>query len=103
MSADISKLREALKRDFHKLYVKQFSTSWEAERFVRDTEIEIMSFDNLEKLLSAHTKQAQLDLLDELEEDYETVYIADGAGSHKQYAVVSLTALRAKRKELEDE
>ena len=46
-------LREALKKDFHSLYVKGFTTSWEAERLVRDTEIEVMSLDNLAKLLTS--------------------------------------------------
>ncbi len=45
-------IREALKRDFRKLYVKEFTTSWEIERVIRETEIDVMSLDNLEALLA---------------------------------------------------
>ncbi len=44
-------MREALKKDFHKLYVKAFTTTWKAERFVRDVEIDVMSLDNLLALI----------------------------------------------------
>jgi len=44
-SAEIT-LREALKKDFRKLYVKEYTTTWEAERIVRELEIDIMSLDN---------------------------------------------------------
>jgi len=41
------KLKEALKKDFQKLYVKQFTTNWREERIVRDIEIDVMSLHNL--------------------------------------------------------
>ena len=40
-------LKEALKKDFRKLYVKEFSTMWEMERMVREIEIDIMKLDNV--------------------------------------------------------
>jgi len=41
-----SRLREGLIKDFNKLYVKEYTTMWEIERVVRETEIDIMTFDN---------------------------------------------------------
>jgi len=41
-----SRIREGLIKDFNKLYVKEYTTTWEIERVVRETEIDIMSFDN---------------------------------------------------------
>ena len=48
---DKDKLREALKKDFHKLYVKEFTTDWSIQRLVRDTEIDVMRLDNLLALI----------------------------------------------------
>jgi len=45
------RIKEALKKDFARLYVKEFTTDWEAQRFIRNTEIKVMSFENLEKLI----------------------------------------------------
>lgn len=44
-------IKEALKKDFRKLYVKEFTMTWQFERIVRDTEIDIMSLSNLMKLV----------------------------------------------------
>jgi len=40
------KLREALKRDFNHLYVKEFTFAWRMERVVRAIEIDLMSLKN---------------------------------------------------------
>ncbi len=45
-------IREALKKDFRKLYVKEFTTNWETVRLIREVEIDVMSLDNLEALLA---------------------------------------------------
>lgn len=50
-------LKKELIKDFNNLYKKGFSTDWEAQRFVRATEIEIMKLDNL---LSFHAETARL-------------------------------------------
>lgn len=47
----IEKLKEALKKDFNNLYVKEFTTDWEANRIIRGYEIEVMSLSNLEKII----------------------------------------------------
>lgn len=44
-------IKEALKKDFRNLYVKDFTTDWEAQRLVRETEIDVMSFKNLDTLI----------------------------------------------------
>ena len=44
-------IKEALKKDFNELYVKEFSTAWDLERVVRGIEIDIMPFKNLMKLV----------------------------------------------------
>jgi len=41
-----AKLREALKKDFRKLYVKEYTTTWEVERLIRGLEIDAMSLKN---------------------------------------------------------
>ena len=45
-------IRETLKKDFRELYVKEYSTTWEIERMVRETEIDIMPLKNLMKLFN---------------------------------------------------
>ena len=50
-------LKEALKKDFRKLYVKEFSTQWEAERLVREVEIDIMDLSNTLALIDDLRKQ----------------------------------------------
>jgi len=44
-------IKDALKKDFRELYVKEFSTMWKMERTVREIEIGIMSLNNLMKLI----------------------------------------------------
>lgn len=54
-------LKIALKHDFNALYVKGFTTSWEAERLVRGIEIDVMGLDNLEALLAEKVREARID------------------------------------------
>lgn len=61
MSSNSNELREALKKDWRKLYVKEFTTNWQAERIVRETEIDIMSFEALEKLLADREIASRID------------------------------------------
>ena len=46
------KLREALRKDFKKLYVKEYTMGWRDQRLIRDIEIGVMKLDNLENLIS---------------------------------------------------
>ena len=46
-----TELKEALKKDFRKLYVKEFSAFWERERLVREIEIDLMRLRNTLELL----------------------------------------------------
>jgi len=39
-------LKEALKKDFRKLYVRKYTTDWEIQRILRETEIDVMYLDN---------------------------------------------------------
>ena len=49
----IHKLREGLSKDYDALYVKEYSTMWETERFLRKSELNIMNLDNaLDSILS---------------------------------------------------
>ena len=48
---DIEKLRQALRKDFDKLYVKEFATDWQMQRLLRNIEIGVMSLENTLKLL----------------------------------------------------
>ena len=60
----IHKLREGLSKDYDALYVKEYSTMWETERFLRKSELNIMSVDNalnsILSLLSARIKAKAL-------------------------------------------
>ena len=51
MTEPIEGLRKALKKDFRKVYVKGYTTSWEIERLVRELEIDNMELSNTLKLL----------------------------------------------------
>ncbi len=44
-------VKDALKKDFRKLYVKEFTVTWKNERVIREIEIDIMPLENLMKLL----------------------------------------------------
>lgn len=57
MEDKLSKFRDALKKDFHNLYQREYSIAWQSARTVRDTEIEIMDFPNVEKLLETEKEK----------------------------------------------
>ena len=46
-----SRVREALIKDFNKLYVKKYTTAWKLERACRKIELDIMSLDNTIKAI----------------------------------------------------
>ncbi len=52
MKVTEKQIREALKKDFRELYVKEFTTTWELERIIRSIEIDIMPLKNLIKLIN---------------------------------------------------
>jgi len=51
MKVTEKQIKDALKKDFNELYVKEYSTAWEIERMVRGIEIDLMPFKNLMKLV----------------------------------------------------
>lgn len=63
---EIKKLRKGIRKglikDFNALYVKEYTTTWEIERLVRETEIGIMSLDNTMKALA----DLKVDMVDKL-------------------------------------
>jgi hypothetical protein len=60
-------LREALKKDFNKLYVKEYSTTWEIERLVRGIEIDIMPLTNILTLFSQEAEAIRKEAIDDTE------------------------------------
>lgn len=46
------KLREALKKDFKELYVKEYTIGWKEQRFLRNIELNIMSLENTKKYIN---------------------------------------------------
>jgi len=52
-----TKLKLALKKDFNQLLVKEFTTDWKAQRFVMGLQIDVMSLDNLNNLITLHTQK----------------------------------------------
>ena len=57
-------LREALKKDFRKLYVPKYTTTWKFERLSREIEIGIMSLENTQALLDKAESSRQAFLKD---------------------------------------
>ena len=66
--------REALKKDFNNLYQKEYTTDFKEKRLIRNTEIDIMSLDNLDQHTANVWKAAQeasQKRIEELEEEVE--------------------------------
>lgn len=63
-------IQEALEKDFEKLYVKEYTTGWKEQRYLRNIEIGIMGFDNLERfisqLLSESKEKAKIEVLEKV-------------------------------------
>jgi hypothetical protein len=66
----IQLIEEALRKDFKKLYVKEYTTGWKDQRFIRNIELSIMGFDNLvdfiSQLLSERYEQGRASLFKEI-------------------------------------
>jgi len=55
------RIREGLIKDYNKLYVKEYTTTWREERIVRKVEIDIMSFENtIESIISLLSKEEEV-------------------------------------------
>lgn len=52
-------IREALKWDFNKLYVKEYTTTWELERISRGIELDIMGLTNILSLIEGEIEQGR--------------------------------------------
>lgn len=64
-------LIDALDRDFRKLYVKEFTTTWNEERMHRRLELEVMSLENTETYVHQAVEDAMVSYQAELLKDYE--------------------------------
>jgi hypothetical protein len=53
----VDELRKSLKEDYKALLVKEFTADWKMQRLLRDLEIDVMDFDNLQDLIA--TKEAE--------------------------------------------
>ena len=49
---ELDKIREALKKDWRTLYVKEFKTDWAVQRLIRETEIDVMSLEAIQDLIT---------------------------------------------------
>jgi hypothetical protein len=54
-----TKLVEALRKDYKQLYVKEYTTRWREERFIRTIELGIMSLKNSEEYISQELDKAR--------------------------------------------
>jgi len=54
-----TKLVKALRKDFKELYVKEYTTGWREQRFIRNIELGIMSLKNTEKYISEELDKAR--------------------------------------------
>lgn len=50
------KLVRALQKDFKELYVKEYTTGWKEERFIRNIELGVMQLKNTEKYIEELVK-----------------------------------------------
>ena len=71
------KLREELSKDYDALYVKEYSTMWETERFLRKSELNIMSLDNSVELISKIIAEARADQNKKIGEDLTKILLDD--------------------------
>lgn len=93
MSQDTNtELKEALKKDFRGLLVKEFTTDWQIQRLKIEIDIDVMSFDNLEALFKSQNRA----LLDELLKKTEHRIGIDGI----RREAVPIEAIETKRGEL---
>lgn len=60
------KLVRALQKDFEKLYVKEFTTAWKENRFIRNIELGVMRLENLQALIDKQVIEARIDELEKL-------------------------------------
>lgn len=65
MTTPRERLREALKQDFNNLYVKQFTTDWQTQRLVRQTEIDIMALENLDRAINRYLDEVMQEVVPE--------------------------------------
>ena len=54
-----TELVKALRKDFKELYVKEYTTGWREQRFIRNIELGIMSLKNTEKYISQELDKAR--------------------------------------------
>ena len=59
----MSELQKALKQDFARLYVRQFTSDYEAKRFIRNLEIDVMQLDAIQSLIAFEVRKARRDEL----------------------------------------
>lgn len=49
-------LRQAVRKDFHELLVKEFTADWKIQRLLHDLELDVMDFDNTMQLFDTYVK-----------------------------------------------
>ncbi|MCZ4544942.1 hypothetical protein BS618_07610 [Rhodococcus erythropolis] len=49
-------LRQAIRKDFHELLVKEFTADWKIQRLLHDLELDVMDFDNTMQLFDTYTQ-----------------------------------------------
>ena len=92
--------REALKKDFNNLYQKEYTTDFKEKRLIRNTEIDIMSLDNLDQHTANTWKAAQESLRQEIALDLrETFMEDDGEDSYIQLSARIVLFIRKLEKQ----
>ena len=97
-----TKLVEALRKDYKQLYVKEYTTRWREERFIRNIELGIMSLKNSEEYISEELSKAReegrKEVINELN-DLDDVENNDEFGQYKvwaKYLIEQLSKLKTK-------
>ncbi|HNR53510.1 MAG TPA: hypothetical protein PKI16_03490 [Candidatus Dojkabacteria bacterium] len=70
-------IQEALEKDFEKLYVKEYTTGWKEQRYLRNIEIGIMGFDNLERFISQLLSERTREVLEDLQKEFSEYGVPD--------------------------
>ena len=82
--------REALKKDFNNLYQKEYTTDFKEKRLIRNTEIDIMSLDNLDQHTANTWKAAQESMIDSMKNTTIDTYEISGEQYFKKADVRKL-------------
>lgn len=95
-------LREAIKKDFKGLYVREFTMGWKEQRFLRNIELDIMQLGDTKKYISRIEQEAErrgaINILKKVRDNADELY-----DEERDWHEVLFGVLEAELKLLEEE